>query len=398
MVAKIQRVLIGKEDLLLGFGTQIQQRAEGEVKVSAINARNIPVDESGATLQDVLDAIYQRFGIDLSGIKPDTEVQVTKDYVDLSIHEYREDLAYPKGSAFHIEGEVYVTSDDIPIGTTPTLGVNMFKLGTYQHSKWKSDIQYMAGDIVTDDELNLKVAKKTNISQDPLTASEFWAYPKNDRYIEYWTSQLNCRKDRIYYSRLGDFYICLKDNMAIDPDEIENAEFWRLWTPTRDIGKNIGKTQLLQIPFSSITTLHDDLLPLNGMVVKKEEYSSLYEYLSKAGLIVSKEEWNSSHAISTTRYWYDNITDDFGMRDLRKDSTFIRFEGTRAGASTYQEHLILRHNHTISDSEGISYGNVGVGVSDEPGVVRGPSYSIGYTGGGENRPFATSWSMGVYFK
>ena len=45
-VRVIKKSLAGSEDLLLGFGTEVQVRNDKNIEITKINASNIPYDDS----------------------------------------------------------------------------------------------------------------------------------------------------------------------------------------------------------------------------------------------------------------------------------------------------------------------------------------------------------------
>jgi len=395
MSGEIKRVLIGVEDLYLGFSTTEQNRAEGLTTITGINATNIPVDASGTTLQNLLDAIYQRFGINLTGIDPIEDCRVTKDYVDVGVHAYRNDLAYPSGSLFYINGITYLVYKDIPIGDTPT-PTNTYELGSYQHSAWKNNTQYFRGDIISDTSRDVKVAIKPSLNEDPIVSTEFWEFPSNERFVEYWSDSISCIKNKLYVSNHGYIYICKKDNKGFNPDVVENVEYWATLPLRSDIA-TVGEITQLQIPFDKIMEFHTGILPLDGSIFKREDYLSLYNYCNNTGMIITKGEWLSAEQKMNSYYWFDEATDEFGMRDLSVNSPFPRAIGTRAKFLEAQDDLVKSHTHDTDEHEGISYGNVASGIDNSSGVDRGARLHILPFGGEENRPYSFSVSFGVRF-
>lgn len=49
----IKKSLAGSEDLLLGFGTEVQVRNDKNIEITKINASNIPYDETRSTTEKI---------------------------------------------------------------------------------------------------------------------------------------------------------------------------------------------------------------------------------------------------------------------------------------------------------------------------------------------------------
>lgn len=392
---EVTRTLIGLEDLLLGFGKIEQYRGGEVVSINKINASNIPIDTNGKTLADFLDAIYQRFGIDLSGIEPLPTNTVSKEYVDLGVHHYNNSIAYNAGSIFIIDGKTYLALVDIVAGQPVDIS-NLYQIGTYQHSTWNSTTEYLAGDIVSTVDNTIYCCRKINIGEEPSLSPEFWELPKNDRFVEYWTPKIRCIKDRLYLSPLKLFYIAQQDHTGINPDNDDDKIYWRSPPIKKDTG-NVGTLVTCQIPYEKITEEHPDVLPLNGLIVKANDYLGLYNYCKRNELIVTKAEYDSDPRIKNMKYWHDEETDEFGMRDLTLDSPFPRSIGSRSTFGESQEDLVKSHTHsTNKGGQGFGYGKVAEGIDDKDGVNRGDLYILHF-GGEENRPYSFPVSYGVRF-
>lgn len=52
-VRVIKKSLAGSEDLLLGFGTELQVRNDKNIEITKINASNIPYDETLSTAEKI---------------------------------------------------------------------------------------------------------------------------------------------------------------------------------------------------------------------------------------------------------------------------------------------------------------------------------------------------------